>query len=80
MGVHPPAAYGRSMGIAVRDQRASARLRVSSWRTRNWRRALVAWLMLSFALMAEAVHLPGPLCDAAGVLVAAIPVLLAALP
>jgi hypothetical protein len=80
MGLRPPAAYGRDMGIAVWDQRTPVSLRVSSWRSRNWRRALVTWFVLSFALMAEAGHLPASLCDAAGVLVAAVPVLLAALP
>jgi hypothetical protein len=80
MGLRPPAAYGQNMGIAVWDQRTPVRLRVSSWRSRNWRRALVTWFVLSFALMAEAAHLPGSLSDAAGVLVAAMPVLLAVLP
>jgi hypothetical protein len=71
------------MGISVWDQRlprVPVRLRISAWRSRNWRRALVTWLVLSFALMAEAAHFPGPLCDAAGVVVAAVPVLLAILP
>jgi|HubBroStandDraft_5_1064220.scaffolds.fasta_scaffold193597_2 hypothetical protein len=83
MGRCSPAAYGGSMGISVWDQRlprVPVRLRISAWRSRNWRRALVTWLVLSFALMAEAAHFPGPLCDAAGVVVAAVPVLLAILP
>ena len=80
MGLRPPAAYAPNMGIVTSDQRTPVRLRVSSWRSRNWRRALVSWLVLSFALMAEAAHLPGSLLDAAGALVAAIPVLLSALP
>jgi hypothetical protein len=86
IGRFPSAGYVPSMGISVLDQRAPraprtpVKLRVSSWRSRNWRRALATWFVLSFALMAEAAHLPGPLFDAAGVLVAATPVLLATLP
>ena len=83
IGCRSLAAYGQTMGISVWDQRMPrqpVRQRVSTWRSRNWRRALVAWLVLSLALMAEAAHFPGPLCDAAGVLVAAVPVLLAVLP
>lgn len=83
IGYRPLAAYGPSMEILAGGRRAPrvpVRPRVSAWRSRNWRRALATWFVLSFALMAEAAHFPGPLCDAAGVLIAAVPVLLAILP
>jgi hypothetical protein len=83
IGLRSLAAYGPSMEILAGDRRVPrvlVRPRVSAWRSRNWRRALVTWFVLSFALMAEAAHFPGALCDAAGVLVAAVPVLLAILP
>jgi hypothetical protein len=84
MGGQSPAAYGPSMGISVwpapRAPRAPFRLRVSDWRARNWRRALLTWFVLSLALMVVAAHFPGSLREATGVVIAAVPVLFAALP
>jgi hypothetical protein len=84
MGGQPAAAYGRSMGISVwpmpHAPRVPFRLRVSDWRARNWRRALLAWFVLSLALMAVTAHFPGSLREATGVVIAAVPVLFAALP
>jgi hypothetical protein len=84
MGRRSPAAYGQSMGISVwptpRAPRAPFRLRISGWRARNWRRALLTWFVLSLALMAVAAHFPGSLREATGVAIAVVPVLFAALP
>jgi hypothetical protein len=72
------------MGISVwpaqHAPRAPFRLRVSSWRARNWRRALLTWFVVSLALMAMAAHFPGSLREATGVVIAAVPVLFATLP
>jgi hypothetical protein len=45
------------MGVSVwrqRAPRASLRERVADWRARNWRRALLAWSVLTLAIMAVA--------------------------
>lgn len=45
------------MGISVRWQRppqAPLRERVASWRARNWHRAVLAWFVLTLAIMAVA--------------------------
>ena len=86
------------MGVSVlrqRAPRASFRQRVADWRARNWRRALLAWSVLTLAIMAVAAE---PTADfpvaqlssvpavwlmlriAAVFIAAGVPVLLAALP
>jgi hypothetical protein len=42
--------------VSVRQHapRASIRQRVAGWRARNWRRAILAWFVLSLAIMAVA--------------------------
>jgi len=86
------------MGVSVwrqRAPRASLRQRIADWRARNWRRALLAWLALTLAIMAVAAE---PAADfpqaqlssvaavwlmlriAAVFTVVGVPVLLAALP
>jgi hypothetical protein len=45
------------MGVSVWRQRptqAPLRERVASWRVRNWRRAILAWFVLTLAIMAVA--------------------------
>jgi hypothetical protein len=45
------------MGVSVWRQRAPQaplRQRVAAWRARNWRRALLAWFVLTLAIMAVA--------------------------
>jgi hypothetical protein len=45
------------MGVSVWRQRqpqAPLRERVAGWRARNWRRAILAWFVLTLALMAVA--------------------------
>ena len=45
------------MGVSVWRQRppqAPLRERVASWRARNWRRAILAWFVLTLAIMAVA--------------------------
>jgi hypothetical protein len=45
------------MGVSVwrqRAPRASFRERVAGWRARNWRRALLAWSVLTLVIMAVA--------------------------
>jgi hypothetical protein len=45
------------MGVSVWRQRAPQaplRRRVAAWRARNWRRALLAWFVLTLAIMAVA--------------------------
>ena len=53
-----PASYGEAiMGVSVWRQRptqAPLRERVASWRARNWRRAILAWFVLTLAIMAVA--------------------------
>jgi amino acid permease len=67
------------MGISVWRQpppQASLRERVAGWRARNWRRAILAWFVLTLAIMAVPVVPP----TVAAVIAAGIPVLLVALP
>jgi hypothetical protein len=89
---------GRAMGVVVWRQRAprvSFRQRVAGWRARNWRRAVLAWFVLSLIIMAVAAE---PKADfpkaqarsvpavrmvlrvAGGLTLAGVPVLLVALP
>jgi hypothetical protein len=45
------------MGVSVwrhRQPRAPLRERVAGWRARNWRRAILAWFVLTLAIMAVA--------------------------
>ena len=67
------------MGVSVWRQRppqAPLRERVARWRARNWHRAILAWFVLSLALMAAPV-VPS---TAAATIAAGIPVLLVVLP
>ena len=67
------------MGVSVRRQRppqAPLRERVASWRARNWQRAILAWFVLTLALMAVPVVPP----TATAIIAAGIPVLLVVLP
>ena len=99
VGTRALASYrGRAMGVIVWRQeapRASFRQRVVAWRERNWRRAVLAWFVLSLIIVVVAAE---PKTDfpkaqlrsvpaartflrVAGVLTAAgVPVLLIALP
>jgi hypothetical protein len=93
-----PAYRGRPTGVIAwrqRAPRASFRQRVAGWRARNWRRAVLAWFVLSMVIMAVAAE---PKTDfpkaqarsvpavrmvlrvAGGLTVAGVPVLLIALP
>ena len=98
-GTRPVPFYrGRTTGVVVwrqRAPRAPFRLRVAGWRARNWRRAVLAWFVLSLIIMAVAAE---PKTDfpkaqarsvpavrmflrvAGGLTVAGVPVLLIALP
>jgi hypothetical protein len=67
------------MGVSVwrpRAPQAPFRERVASWRARNWHRAILAWFVLTLTIMAVRVVPPA----AAAIIVAGIPLLLAALP
>jgi len=99
LGTRTPASYGgRAMGAIVwrqRTPRVSFRQRVADWRARNWRRAVLAWFVLSLIIMAVAAE---PKTDfpkaqarsvpavrmilqvAGGSIVAGVPMLLIALP
>jgi anti-sigma-K factor RskA len=94
-----PASYGEAiMGVSVWRQhppQAPFRQRVASWRARNWRRAILAWFVLTLAIVAVAAE---PAADfpkaqltsvpvvrvvlqtGAAITVAGVPVLLVALP
>ena len=93
-----PSYRGRRTGVIAwrrRPPRASFRLRVAGWRARHWRRAVLAWFVLSLIIMAVAAE---PKADfpkaqarsvpavgmilrvAGGLTVAGVPVLLIALP
>jgi hypothetical protein len=54
----PALSYGeRPMGVLIWRQRAPQapfRQRVAGWRARNWRRAVLAWFVLSLIIMAVA--------------------------
>ena len=93
-----PSYGGRTMGAIVwrrRAPQASIRQRVAGWRARNWRRAVLAWFVLSLIIMAasaepasyfpkaqaRSVPVVGMVLHVAGGLtVAGVPVLLIALP
>ena len=67
------------MGVSVwrqRPPRSSLRERVAGWRARNWHRAILAWFVLTLALMAVPVVPP----TAGAIIAAGIPVLLVVLP
>jgi len=80
MAWRAPASYGEAiMGVSVWRQhppQAPFRQRVARWRARNWRRAILAWFVLTLATVATRVVPP----TVAAIIVAGIPVLLAALP
>lgn len=99
LGTRPAPFYGgRTMEIVVWRQRAPRvplRQRVAGWRARNWRRAVLAWFVLSLIIMAasaepasyfpkaQARSVPAVrtvLHVAGGLTVAGVPVLLIALP
>jgi len=56
VGARPSPFYrGRTMEVVVWRQRAPQvpfRQRVAGWRARNWRRAVLAWFVLSLIVMA----------------------------
>jgi hypothetical protein len=58
IGTRPAPPYGgRARGVVVWRQRAPQvlfRQRVAGWRARNWRRAVLAWFVLSLIIMAVA--------------------------
>ena len=67
------------MGISVWRQQppqAPLRERVAGWRARNWRRAILAWFVLTLAIMAVPVVPP----TVTAIIAAGVPVLLVALP
>ncbi len=93
-----PSYRGRPAGVIAwrqRAPRASSWQRLAGWRARNWRRAVLAWFVLSLIIMAVAAE---PKTDfpkaqarsvpavrmvlrvAGGLTVAGVPVLLIALP
>jgi hypothetical protein len=99
VGARPAAWYGgRATGVLSwrqRAPRATFRQRVAGWRARNWRRAVLAWFVLSLIIMAVSAE---PATDfpkaqtgsvpavrmvlrvAGGLTAAGVPVLLIALP
>jgi hypothetical protein len=99
IGTRPVPFYGgRTIGVVVWRQRAprvSLRQRVAAWRARYWRRAVLAWFVLSLIIMAVAAE-PGSyfpkaqagsvpavrtvLHVAGGLTVVGVPVVLIALP
>ena len=58
IGARPAPSYGgRAMGVVLwrqRVPRAPFRERVAAWRARNWRRAVLAWFVLSLIILAVA--------------------------
>lgn len=99
IGTRPAPSYGgRALGVLSWRQRApqaTFRQRVAGWRARNWRRAVLAWFVLSLIIMAvsaepatdfpkaQAGSVPAVrmvLRVAGGVTAAGVPVLLIALP
>jgi hypothetical protein len=58
MGTRSPSSYGEhTMVVSAWRQGAphvSYRQRVASWRARNWRRAVLAWFVVTLAIMAMA--------------------------
>ena len=99
LGTRPVPSYGgRATGVVIWRQRAPRvpfRQRVAAWRARNWRRAVLAWFVLSLIIVAVSAE-PAPdfpkaqarsvpavrmvLRVAGGLTVAGVPVLLIALP
>jgi hypothetical protein len=98
IGTRPAPSYGgRTMEVIWRRRapQATFRQRVAGWRARNWRRAVLAWFVLSLIIMAVAAE---PRTDfpkaqassvpavrmflrvAGGLTAAGVPVLLIALP
>jgi hypothetical protein len=93
-----PSYGGRAMGVLIgrrRPPQATFRQRVAGWRARNWRRAVLAWFVLSLIVMAvsaepatdfpkaQAGSVPAVrmvLRVAGGLTAAGVPVLLIALP
>jgi hypothetical protein len=99
LGTRPVPSYGgRAIGVVIWRQRAPRvpfRQRVAAWRARNWRRAVLAWFVLSLIIVAvsaepatdfpkaQARSVPAVrmvLRVAGGLTVAGVPVLLIALP
>jgi hypothetical protein len=99
IGTRPAPSYGgRAIGDLTWRQRApqaTFRQRVAGWRARNWRRAVLAWFVLSLIIMAvsaepatdfpkaQAGSVPAVrmvLRVAGGLTMAGVPVLLIALP
>ena len=94
-GAIRPIRPGSAVPWRQRAPRTPFRLRVAGWRARNWRRAVLAWFVLSLVVMAVAAE-PGTdfpkaqahavpavwtvLRVAGGLTVAGVPVLLVALP
>jgi hypothetical protein len=73
------------MGVSIWRQRppqAPLRERAASWRARNWHRAILAWSVLTLAIMAVPAEPPvwAVLRTGAVIAAAGVPVLLAALP
>ena len=58
MGTRSPSSYGEhTMVVSAWRQgapRVSFRQRVASWRARNWRRVVLAWFVVTLAIMAMA--------------------------
>ncbi len=56
MGTRSPSSYGEHTMVVSAWRpgapRASFRQRVASWRARNWRRAVLAWFVVTLAIMA----------------------------
>jgi hypothetical protein len=70
------------MGVSIwrhRPPQSPFRERVASWRARNWHRAILAWFVLTLAIMAVPAE-PAMLRTGAAITAACVPVLLAALP
>ena len=99
LGTRPVPSYGgRAMGAVIWRQRApriAFRQRLAAWRARKWRRAVLAWFVLSLIIVAvsaepatdfpkaQARSVPAVrmvLRVAGGLTVAGVPVLLIALP
>jgi amino acid permease len=80
MAWRSPASFGEAiMGVSVWRQhppQAPFRERMASWRARNWHRAILAWFVLTLAILA----VPVVPTTAAAIIAAGVPVLLAALP
>ena len=67
------------MGVSVwrhTPPQPPLRERVAAWRARNWHRVILAWFVLTLAIMAVPVVPP----TAAAIIAAGIPILLVVLP